>query len=82
MIAMCCLAGVLDRLEERFGRQAIADRDVWRHGQFGVADVLGRHVGRDLVRDQTHVLGSLDQVHDCQIVPDEVWEVLEDEVPR
>jgi hypothetical protein len=43
------------------------------------ADILGRHLGRDLVGDQPYILGSLDQIYDCQIVPDEVREIIKDE---
>ena len=76
-ITICRLAGVLDRLQERFGRQLIADRYVWRHCQLDIADVLGRHVGCDPVGDQVDIFGSLDQIDDREIVPDEVREVLE-----
>src|SRR5215212_6331173 len=81
MITTSGLTSVLDRLQERLCWQVVADGDVWRHGQLGVPDVLGRHVGRYLVGDQAYVLGSLDQIYDCQIVPDEMREVIKDEEP-
>ena len=34
------LSGVLDGLQERFGRQLVVDRDVGSHRQLGVANVL------------------------------------------
>ena len=82
MVTTCRLAGVLDRFQEGLRWQVIADRGVRGHCEFGVTDVLGRHVGRDLVGDQPHILGSFDQVDDREIVPDEVGEVGEDEESR
>ena len=81
MIAACCLAGVLNCLQERFDRQLIADRDIWRHRELGVADVLSRHIRCHLVGDQADIVGVLDQSNDREIVPDEVGEVIEDEEP-
>jgi hypothetical protein len=82
MITTGGLACVLDCLQERFGRKIISDRDVRRHCELGVADVLVRHLGCHLVGDQAYVLSRLDQVYDGEIVPDEVGEVVEDEELR
>ena len=71
---------VLDGLDELLGRDATHDRGVRRDGQLGVPDVLRRHLGRDLVRQQPHVLAGPDQVDDRQVDLDEVGEVAEPEV--
>ncbi len=71
-------AGVLDGFEEGLDRHPLDHRQVGRHRQLGVADLLRGHLRADLVGQQPHVLGLADQVHDGDVVADEVGEVVED----
>ena len=77
VVALGRVAGVLDRLDERLDRHARPDVGVRRAGQLGVADVLRRHVGGDLVGQHPDVLGVADQVDDREVDLDEVGEVAE-----
>jgi len=73
--------GVLDRLAERLGGDPADHRRVRRDGQLGVPQVLlAGHLAGDLVGEQPHVLGRLDQLDDGQVDVDEVGEVAELEV--
>ena len=69
--------GVLDRLDERLDRHPGLHRRPRGQGELGVADVLRRHVGGDLVGEQPDVLGLAEQVDDREVDLDEVPEVAE-----
>jgi hypothetical protein len=74
-------ASVLNRFQEGFSRQPITHGQVRSHGQFGVPDVLGRHVSAHLIGQQPDVVSCPDQFDHRQIDRDEVREVVEPEKP-